>query len=108
MVTSSVVLFRDNACPNTAAHTRALLEHFNWELFGHPPYSPDLAPSDYHLFTYLKNWLGLQRFNNNEVLMEGIKTWLSSQAADFFDTGIQKLTHQYDKCLNSGDDYVEK
>jgi hypothetical protein len=32
------------------------LEHFNWELFDHLPYSPELAPSDYHVFTYLKNW----------------------------------------------------
>jgi hypothetical protein len=56
------------------------LGFFNWELFDHPPYSPDLAPSDYHLFirTYLKNWLGSQRFNNNQELMEGVKTWLSS------------------------------
>jgi hypothetical protein len=85
---------------STVARTRALLEHFNWELFDHPPYSPDLAPSDYHLFTYLNNWLGSQRFNNTEELMEGVKTWLSSQAADFFDTGIQKLIPRY-KCLNS-------
>jgi hypothetical protein len=40
--------------------------------------------------------------------MEDVKTWLSSQAADFFDTGIQKLIPRYDKCLNSGGDYVEK
>jgi hypothetical protein len=46
-------------------------------LFGHPPYSLDLALTDYHLFTYLKNWLRSQRFNNNEELMEGVKTWLS-------------------------------
>jgi hypothetical protein len=26
--------------------SQLLLEHFNWELFAHPPYSPDLAPSD--------------------------------------------------------------
>jgi hypothetical protein len=61
------------------------------ELFDHPPHSPDLAPSNYYLLTYLKNWLRSQRFNSNEKLMEGVKTWLSSQAADFFDTGIQKL-----------------
>jgi hypothetical protein len=36
------------------------------------------------------------------------KTWLSSQVADFFDTGIQKLISCYDKCLNSGGDYIEK
>jgi transposase len=101
------VFFHDKARPHTAASTQALLVHFNWELFGRPPYNPDLAPSDYHLFTYLKDWLESQRFNNNE-LMEGVKSWLSSQAADFFDTSIQKLIPRYDKCLNSGRDYVEK
>jgi histone-lysine N-methyltransferase SETMAR len=68
------VLLHDNARPHTAARTRALLEHFSWELFDHPPYSPDLASSDYHLFTYPKNRFGSQRFNNNEELMVGIKT----------------------------------
>jgi transposase len=93
MLISGVVLLHDNARPHTstAVRTRALLEHFNWELFGHFPHSPDLAPSDYHLFAYLKNWLGSERFNYNEELMEGVKTWLSSQAADLFDTGTQKL-----------------
>jgi hypothetical protein len=62
--------------------------------------------SDCHLFTYLKNWLASQRFKNNEF-MEDVKTWLSSQTADFFDTGVQKLIPRYDKCLNSGGDYVQ-
>jgi hypothetical protein len=87
LLTSGVVLLHDDARLHTAACTRALLDHFNWELFDHPPYSPDLAPGDNHLF---KNWLGSQRFNNNE-LMEGVKTWLSSQVADFSDIGIQNL-----------------
>jgi histone-lysine N-methyltransferase SETMAR len=93
MLTYGVVLLHDNAHPHasTADRTRALLEHFNWELSDHPPYSPNLAPSDYPLFTYLKNWLGSQRFSKNEELKEGVRTWLRSQAADFFDTGIQKV-----------------
>jgi hypothetical protein len=77
-------------------------------LFDHPPYSPDLASSDYHLFTYLKNWLWSQRFNINEKLMECVKTWLNSQAADFFGTGIQKPTPRYDKCCNACGDCVGK
>jgi hypothetical protein len=72
------VLLCGNARLHTAARTRALLEHFSWELLDHLPYSPDLAPSDYHLFIYLKNWLGSQCFINTEELMEGVKTWLSS------------------------------
>jgi hypothetical protein len=80
----------NNMCPHTAACTRLLLEHINWELFDHPPYSPAFTPSDCHLFAYMKNWLRSQHFNNNEELMEGVKMWLSSQAADFFDIGLQK------------------
>jgi transposase len=87
MLTYGVMLFHDNVHPHTAAHTTALLQHFNWELFAHPTYGPDLAPSDYNLFTYLKTWLRSQRFKCNEF-MEWVKTWLSSQAADFFDRGI--------------------
>jgi hypothetical protein len=52
--------------------------------------------------------VGSQHFNSNEELMEGVRTWLSSQAADFFDIGIQKLIPQYDKCLSSSGDYIEK
>jgi hypothetical protein len=42
------------ARPHTTACNRALLNRFNWELFDHPLYSLDLAPSGCH-FTYLKN-----------------------------------------------------
>jgi hypothetical protein len=91
MLTSNIVLLHECARPHTAAHTEALLEHFNWELFDDSPYGPDLALSDYHLFTHLRNWEASQCFNNNEELVESVKTWLSSQAVDFFDTGIQKL-----------------
>jgi hypothetical protein len=84
------------------------MAHFNWELFDHAPYSPDLRPSNYHLFTYLKNWLRSQRFGNTEELMEGVKTWLGSQTAEFFATDIQRLIPRYDKCLNSSGDYDEK
>jgi hypothetical protein len=110
MLTYGVVFLHDNALLHTAARTRAQLEHCDWEFSDHSPYGPDLAPSDYDLFTraYLKNWSRSQRFNNNKDLMEGVKMWLSSQAADFFRTGIQELIPRYGKCLNSGGDYVEK
>jgi hypothetical protein len=73
MPTFGAVLLHDNARPHTDARTRALLEHFNWELFDRLRYSPDLALSDYHLFIYLKKWFGSQSFNNNMKLMEGVK-----------------------------------
>jgi hypothetical protein len=59
MLTAGEVLLHDNARPHTAVRTPALIDHFNWELFDHPPYSPDPAQRDYNLFTYLKNWFGI-------------------------------------------------
>jgi hypothetical protein len=87
------VLLHDNVHSHTAARTWTLPEHFSWELFDHP-YSPHLAPSDYHLCTYLKKWLRSQCFSSIEKLIEGVKTWLSSQVTDFFDTDTQKLIPQ--------------
>jgi hypothetical protein len=63
MLTFGVVVLHDSARLHTVARPQALFEHFNWEFFDHPPYSLDLAPSDHHLFTYLKKWLRSQRFN---------------------------------------------
>jgi histone-lysine N-methyltransferase SETMAR len=91
MLTSSVVLLHDNARPHMAARTRTLLEQFNWELFDHPPYSPDLAPSDYHLLMHMKNWLRSQCFNNNEELKGDVEMLLSSLAADIFEQGMLQL-----------------
>jgi hypothetical protein len=39
--------------------------------------------------------------------MEGVKTWVSSQAADFLDTGVEKIIPLHDKYLNSGGDCSE-
>jgi hypothetical protein len=63
MLTCGVVFLHDNVRPHEAARPRALPEHFKWELLHHPPYNPDFATRDYHLFTriYLKNWLRSQR-----------------------------------------------
>lgn len=108
MLSSKILLIHDNARPHTANVTREVLESFKWELFPHPPYSPDLAPSDFHLFPAMKKWLAMQRFDDDAQLQEEVTKWLKAQAAEFFDEGISKLVHRYDKCLNLNGDYVEK
>jgi hypothetical protein len=67
-----------------------------------PPYSPDLAPSDFHVFLNLKSFLGGRRFHGDNEVKEAVNTRLASQVASFYDAGIQKLVPRYDKCLKSG------
>lgn len=108
LLTSGVVFVHDNARPHTAQRTTELLEKFKWDVFVHPPYSPDLAPSDFHLFPYMKRWLASQRFTSDVALQNAVTGWLRSQAADFFKDGISKTVKRYDKCLNLFGEYVEK
>ncbi|CAF1449534.1 unnamed protein product [Rotaria magnacalcarata] len=52
-----VRLRHGNARPHASKVTRQKLEKLEWEVLPHPPYSPDLAPSDYHPFRSLRNHL---------------------------------------------------
>ncbi|GFV60698.1 uncharacterized protein TNCV_4180341 [Trichonephila clavipes] len=63
LLTSGVLLLHDNARPHSAINTQNLIRSFGWEQIDDPPYSPDLARSDFHLFRYLKEFLGGKRFD---------------------------------------------
>ncbi|GFX59316.1 histone-lysine N-methyltransferase SETMAR [Trichonephila clavipes] len=80
LLTSGVLLLHDNARPHSAINTQNLIRSFGWELIDHPPYSPDLAPSDFHLFRHLKEFLGGKRFYTADEVKEEVQDWLSSQA----------------------------
>jgi histone-lysine N-methyltransferase SETMAR len=107
-MSSGVMLLHDNASQHAAARTQAMLQEFGWEVFEHPAYSPDLAPSYFHLFPKLKEFLGGRRFKSDEEVKDAVKEWLNGLAAEVYDKGIQKLVTRYDKCLNVGGIYVEK
>jgi hypothetical protein len=95
-------MLHDNARPHTATATQDLITTFGWEQFSLPPYSPDLVPSDFHVFLHLKTFLNCWRFHDDEV-KEAVDTWFASQVASFYDAAIQKLVPRYDKCLNNGE-----
>ena len=88
--------------------TTALLEKFKWDILDHLPYSPDLTPSDSHLFLHLKKHLAGEKFDDDDEVQEEVMTWFKGQAADFYDSGIQKLVPRLNKCLDNAGDYVEK
>ena len=54
-VTKVVLFLHDNAPAHQALATQKKLAYLDFQCLDHPPYSPDLAPSDYHLLPGLKN-----------------------------------------------------
>jgi len=73
-----------------------------------PPYSPDFAPSDLHLFLRLKKHLAGKKFDDDDEVQEEVMTWFKVLAADFSDSETQKLVPRLNKCLDNAGDYVEK
>ncbi|GFO19770.1 histone-lysine N-methyltransferase SETMAR [Plakobranchus ocellatus] len=64
-----VVLQHDNATPHSANLTQQWLQCYGWEILPHPAHSPDLAPSDFHLFGPLKRHLGGMAFETEDDLI---------------------------------------
>jgi len=63
---------------NATGH-RALATH--WLI--HPPYCPDLAPSDYHLFPGQRKQLKVHHFSSDPEVIVAAETWLDGQSSDF-------------------------
>ncbi len=50
-LSKGIVFLHDNARPHMVRLTQIVLNDFQWDVFPHPLYSPDLAPSDFHAFS---------------------------------------------------------
>jgi histone-lysine N-methyltransferase SETMAR len=108
MLSKKVLLHHDNARPHTAAATVETVQQPGFERLQHPPYSPDLVLSDYHIFGPLKEALRGRRFTSDEEVKEAMHTWLQQQPKSFFSAGIQELVDRYNKRIVLQGDYVEK
>ena len=62
----------------------------------------------FHLFLHLKKYLAGKKFDDDHKVQEEVMTWFKEQAADFYDSGIQKLVPRLIKCLDNAGDYVGK
>ncbi|GBM27897.1 hypothetical protein AVEN_256692-1 [Araneus ventricosus] len=96
---------RDNGHDDSRSGRPSVIGLF-W--LGRPPYSTDLAPSNFHLFRHLKHNLSGNHYNEDKNMKTAVTSWLSEQAASVYEEGIQNLVVRYDKCLNKLGSFVEK
>jgi transposase len=108
LLSKRVLLLHDNTRPHTAAHTVDKLRALKFEVLKHPPYSPDLVPSDFHLFGHMKEHLRGQNFTDDNEVMEAVQSWLKATLKSFFLEDIRKLVDRQTKFVAKQGDYVEK
>jgi len=83
-------LQHENARPHTAHTAVATLTDLHFEYLPNPPYSPDLAPSDFHMFGPLKEAIGGKKFRSDEEVRHGVHEWLRGLLKNFF---LKKFMH---------------
>jgi len=82
--TKGILFLHDNAPAHGALATQKKLAYLGFQSLVHPPYSPDLAPSDYHLFLGLKKQLKGRHFSSDAKVIAAAETWLDEQHSEFF------------------------
>jgi len=106
-VTKGFLFLHDNAPAYRALETQKKLAYLGFQSLNHPPYSPDLGPSDYHLFPGLKKTIERSPFFVPRGghccrgdLVGRTTLW-------FFLSRLQKLQQRAKKCIELRGEYVE-
>ena len=84
------------------------LRDLHYELLEHPPYFPDLAPSDFCLFRKLKLFLVGQCFSSKQETIAAVEGYFADLTKNHYRDGIMALEHRWNKCISLKGDYVEK
>ena len=90
-----IVLHHDNARPHAALGTRQKIAELGWKILSCPPYSPDLAPSDYH-----------KKFKNEEDIKQALVNFFASKDETFLKNGIYKLLAPWQEVINNNGNYI--
>jgi hypothetical protein len=104
----AILLLHDNARPHTSNATNAILEQLNFEVIQHPPYSPYLAPCDFHFFPVLKRHLKGTHFNSKENVQGSSEFFNKRETYFIFQWQYEKLVVCWDKFISVNGDYFEK
>jgi len=106
-VTKGILFLHNNAPAHQALATQKKLAYLGFQCLDHPPYSPNLDLSDYHLFHGLKKQLKGHHFSSHTEVTAAAETWLDEQISKFFLSGLQKLEQWPKKCIEFRGEYVE-
>lgn len=107
-LTKGVLLLQDNAPVHKAKIAMDALASCGFEELHHPPYSPDLAPSDYFLFANLKKELRGRHFDDNDSLKAAVNEHFEGKEESYFYEGLGKLIERTKKCIHVRGQYIEK
>ena len=107
IVSSDVSLLDDNASSHKCNIPTTAVQKSGFQVVMHPLYSPDLAPTDYHLFARLKKQLRGVIFHSDEELINAVQHYFDAQPPSFFEAGMSQLEIHWLKVISMKGLYIE-
>ena len=101
MKKKKVFFYQDNVLCHKLIATMAKLHELYFKLLLHPPYSPDLAPSNYWLFAE-------KRFGSNEEVISETEVYFEAKDKSFNQKGIKLLEKNCNQCITLEEDYIDE
>ena len=93
-LTKGVLFHQDNAPAHNSVVAMAAVHDCGFALVDHPPYSRDLAPSDYLLIPKLKKTQNMAaKYRTDNEVISAVEDFFEDQDESFYTTGIQALQH---------------
>ena len=108
MISKGVFLLHDNAPAHSFVVACPAARECGYEILPHPPYSPDLASSDFFLFPQLKSTLQGRRFDSDNDVIVSTEEYFSSKNRGFYKDDIRKVKGDWEKCVTLAGSYIEK
>ena len=102
-----IFLLHDNSKPHKSKITEETIEDLGWKELPHPPYSPGLAPSDFHLFRSLQMSLKDKKFEKDDDIKKHIVKFFESQDKSFYQKGIKKLSKKWQRTIDADGEYFD-
>ena len=89
------MLLHDNAPVHKSNIVQATIRQAGFAELNYPAYSPDIAPTDYHMFSHLKKFLRGKSFGFDDEVIATVETYLRDLDSGFFSTGIESLRDRW-------------
>jgi hypothetical protein len=97
----------DNARPHTAKMTLQFMEQNSMQRAPRPAYSPDLSPSDFYLFGYVKQLLSGCQFADQDSLLQAVGDILVGIEKVTLESVFHNWMERLCQCSATGGEYVE-
>ena len=100
-----MILLHDNASPHRSKAAKKAIGRLKINVLPHPAYSPDLAPSDFHMLRSLEHWLRGKDFTTAAQATASVQEFFASKKTTFFEHGIRALPERWQMTLDNHGHY---